>query len=50
MKTLTVSIKTSNKVLDGFTKTFKNINMGFVNSQSKKGGCEIIGALPEGYK
>ena len=26
MKTLTVSIKTSNKVLDGFTKTFKNIS------------------------
>lgn len=34
----------------GKTKKFKNINMGFVNSQSKRAGCEIIGALPEGYK
>jgi hypothetical protein len=46
--------KTRKTVFDklpaGKSRTFKGINMGFVSNQSKKAGCEIIGALPEGYK
>lgn len=34
----------------GKTKSFRDISMGFVSSQSKKAGCEIISATPQDYK